>query len=64
MIGNVFKPLAKSDLMTLGLTAAASATDAVVHKKMFGLVVLWTLIWTLIISNEAMNDIMEIIKSL
>ena len=29
--------LAKSVLTPLGLTAAASATDAAIHKKMFGL---------------------------
>ena len=32
---NVLKPLAKSVLIPLGLTAAASATDAAIHKKMF-----------------------------
>ena len=36
LIGNVLKPLAKSVLIPLGLTAAASATDAAVHKKMLG----------------------------
>ena len=35
LIGNVFKPLAKSVLIPLGLTAAASATDAAIRKKMF-----------------------------
>ena len=35
LIGNVLKPLAKSVLITLGLTAAASAIDAAIHKKMF-----------------------------
>ena len=33
LIGNVLKPLAKSALIPLGLTAAASATDAAIHKK-------------------------------
>ena len=51
---NVLKPLAKSVLIPLGLTAAASATDAAVHKKMFG-----SGFTTLIISNEEMNYIME-----
>ena len=37
LIGNVLKPLAKSILIPLGLTAAASATDAVIQKKMFRL---------------------------
>ena len=31
IIENVLKPLAKSDLMLLGLTAAASATDAAIN---------------------------------
>ena len=35
LIGNVLKPLAKSVLIPLGLTAAASATDADIHKKIF-----------------------------
>ena len=62
LIGNVLKPLAKSVLIPLGLTAAAAAaaaTDAAIHKKMFGCGTT-----TLIISNEKMNDIMKIIKSL
>ena len=33
IIKNVTKPLAKSFLITLGLTAAASAADAGIHKK-------------------------------
>ena len=33
---NVLKPLAKSVLNLLGLTPAASATDATTHKKIFG----------------------------
>ena len=59
LIGNVLKPLAKSILIPLRLTAAASATDVATHKKMFG-----SGTTTLIISNEEMNDIMKIIKSL
>ena len=59
LIGNVLKPLAKSVLISLGLIAAASATDAAIHKKMFG-----SRTTTLIISNEEMNDIMKIVKSL
>ena len=59
LIGNILKPLVKSVLIALGLTAAASATDAVIHKRMFGFG-----ITTLIISNEKMNDIMTIVKSL
>ena len=33
LIGNVLKQLAKSVLITLALTAAASVTDAAIHKK-------------------------------
>ena len=36
LIGNVLKSLTKSLLIPLGLTAAASATYAAIHKKMFG----------------------------
>ena len=54
---NVPKPLAKSILIPLGLTAAASATDGAIHEKMFGSGT------TLIISNKEMND-MKIIESL
>ena len=54
---NVLKPLAKSILILLGLTAGPSATP--IHKKMFG-----SGMTRLIISNEEMNDIMKIVKSL
>ena len=33
---NVIKPLAKSVLIPLGLTSAASAADAGIHKKLLG----------------------------
>ena len=33
LIGNVLKPLARSVLIPLGLTAAASGADAGIHKK-------------------------------
>ena len=59
LIGDVLKPLAKSVLIPLRLTVAASPTDSAIHKKMFGLGMT-----TLIISNEEMDDIMKIIKSL
>ena len=58
-IGNVLNPLANSALLPLGLTAAASATDAAIHKKMFE-----SGITTLIILDEKMNDLMIIIKLL
>ena len=56
-IGNILKSLAKSVLLSLGLTAAASATDAAIHEKIFGSGV--TTIW-----NEEINDIMKIVKCL
>ena len=54
---NVLKPLAKSILIPLGLTAAVSATYLAIHKKMFGSST------RTIISNEEIN-IMKIVKSL
>ena len=59
LIGNVLKPLAKRVLILLGLTAAASATDPAIHKKVFR-----SGVTTLIISNEEINDIVKIINSL
>ena len=56
---NVLKPLTKSVLIPLGLTAAVSATDAAIHEKTF-----WSGVTTLIIPNEEMNVIMKIVKSL
>ena len=52
LIRHIQKPLAKSVLIPLGLTAAVSATDAAIHKKMFG-----SGLATLIIFNEEMNDL-------
>ena len=54
-----FKPLPKNVLIPLGSRAAASATDAAIHEKMFG-----SGATTLIISIEEMNHIMKIVKSL
>ena len=59
LIKNVIKPLAKSVLIPLGLTAAASAADAGIHKKILG-----SGNTTLIISNNEMEDIIKIVKSL
>ena len=56
---NVIKPLANSVLIPLGLTAAASAEDAGIHKKILG-----SRTATLIISNDEMEDIIKIVKSL
>ena len=53
------KPLPESILIPLGLTAVASATDATIHKKIFG-----SGFTILIISNEEMEDIMKIVMSL
>ena len=36
LMNNVIKPLAKSFLIPLGLTASASAADAGIHKKILG----------------------------
>ena len=51
--------MAKSVLIPLGLTAAASAADAGIHKKILG-----SGNTTLIISNEEMNDIIKIVQAL
>ena len=59
IITNVLEPLAKSILIPLGLTTAASATDAANHKKRFV-----SSFIILIISNEEMEDIMKIVKPL
>ena len=56
---NVVTPSAKIVLMSLGLTTATSATDAVIQKKIFGLGMTKT-----VISDIEMNDIMKIVKSL
>ena len=60
LIKNVIKPLAKSVLIPLGLTAAASAADAAIHKKNLrsGNTT------ALIISNNEIEDIIKIVKSL
>ena len=60
---NVNKPLAKSILITLGLTAAASAADAGIHKKILGSSK-HDNTTTLIISNDEMEDIIKIVASL
>ena len=55
----VAMPLAKNVLAPLGLTAAMSAVDGSIKKKMLG-----SGTTTLIISNDEMNDIIKIVKSL
>ena len=52
-------PLAKNVLASLGITAAASAVDAGIQKKIHG-----SRTTTLIISNGKMNDIMKIVQAL
>ena len=52
-------PLAKNVLTPLGITAAASAIDAGIQKKIHG-----SGTTTLIISNEEMNDIIKIVQAL
>ena len=73
-MGNVLKPLAKTVLILLGLTAVAATTDAAIYEKVFGsgtrpsVLALFLLDsakqTTLIISNKEMNDIVKVIKSL
>ena len=62
LMKSVIKPLAKSVLIPLGLTAAASAADAGIHKKILGSGNNNNT--TLIISNDEMGDILKIVKSL
>ena len=61
LVGPLMKaalPLAKNVLAPLGLTAAMSATDGSIQKKIHGSGV------KLIIEQEDMNDIMKIIEAL
>ena len=58
---SVIKPLAKSVLIPLGLIAAAAAADAGIHKEILGSGHNNT---TLIISNDEMDGILKIVKSL
>ena len=62
LMKSVIKPLAKNVLIPLGLTAAASAADAGIHKKILGSG--HNNNTTLIISNDEMDDFLEIAKSL
>ena len=55
----VAMPLAKNVLAPLGISAAMSAIDGSIKKKMFG-----SRTTTLIISNDEMDDILKIVKSL
>ena len=67
LIKNVIKPLAKSVLIPLGLTAAASAADVGIHKKMLGSgnpSSSHNNNTVLIISNNEMEGIIKTVKSL
>ena len=59
LIKSALTPLDKSVLIPLGLSEGMSAADVVVQKKIYG-----SGITALIISNEEMEDIMKIVKSL
>ena len=61
LMKSVIKPLPKSVLIPLGLTAAASAADAGIHKKI--LQSGNNNNTTLITSNDEMDDILKIVKS-
>ena len=60
LMKSVITPLAKSVLIPLGLTAAASAADAGIHKKILGS----GNNTALIISTKDMDDLIKIVKSL
>ena len=64
LMKNVIKPLAKSVLIPLGITAAASAADAGIHKKNLKIWTQSSSSTTLIISNDEIEDISKIVKSL
>ena len=59
LLMKVAVPLAKNVLAPLGITAAASALDAGIQKKIHG-----SGTTTLIISDEEMNDIIKIVQAL
>ena len=62
LIKNVIKPSAKKVLIPFVLTAAASAADAGIYKKILGSGNNNTI--KLIISNNEIENIIEIVKSL
>ena len=55
---NLLTPLTKSFLVLLGLTTAASVTDASIQNKIYGSKT------TLVFSSEEIHDIIKIYKSL
>ena len=69
LIKNVIKSLAKSVLIPLGLTAAVPAAEAEIHKKILGSghnrpLSSASRNTTLRISNDEIEDIIKIVKSL
>ena len=64
LIKNVIKPLAKNVLIPLELTVSASAADAEIHKKILGSGHNRPSSTTLIISDDEMEDMIKIVKSL
>ena len=58
LMKSVITPLAQSVLIPLGLTAAASAADVGIHKKMLGS----GNNTILIISNKDIDDLIKIVK--
>ena len=69
LIKNVIKPLTKTVLIPLGLTAVGSATDTGIHKKLLEsgkrpLDLALPNNKTLIIPNDEMKDIIEVVNSL
>ena len=59
LMQSLFTPLAKNVFVHLGLTAVVSATDAAIEKKIYG-----SGTTKLVFSNENLNDVMKIVKSL
>ena len=69
LMKSVIKRLAKSVLVLFGLTTAASAADAGIHKKVLGsgkhpLDLALPNNTTLIVSNDEIEEIFKIVKSL
>ena len=66
LIKNVIKPLSKSVLIPLGLTAVAAAADPGIHKKKLesGHSSSFHKNTVLLISNNDIEDIIKIVKSL
>ena len=60
----MIKPLAKSVIIPLGLTVAATAADARINTKILGSGHNHPSSTTLIISNDEIEDVIKIVKSL